>query len=237
MTPKSLPAALCLASLLALGACSDAREAPQDKAGSGTGSGVSTADAGAADTSGPIANDTTAPGESGAPATGATTDQATGPHSGPETKADAATGIRSVYSSIKGSACKTIAADDEAEYREQKCTGFAGVPLYIKEGDLRADLDAGAMGEFLTPGPFNAASDTVEWRVGQDGQPFAIIFRLTSDVPDQPKQSWLMVETVGKGGKPGCRLAEIPGATRDANQVARDMADAAADGKAQCMTY
>ena len=226
MTPKPLPAALCLASLLALGACNDAREAPQDKTGSGTGSGVSTADTGAADTSDPTTTDeATKTGDSSAP------------ESAPETKADAATGIRSVYSSIKASACKTIAADDEAEYREQKCTGFAGVPLYIKEGDLRADLDAGAMGEFLTPGPFNAASDTVEWRVGQDGQPFAIIFRLTSDVPDQPKQSWLMVETVGKGGKPGCRLAEIPGATRDANQVARDKADAAADGKAKCMTY
>ena len=225
MTPKSLPAALCLVTMLALGACSDAREAPQDKAEKEAGSGVSTADAGAADTSDATPGEAAKRGDSSAPA------------SGPETKADAATGIRSVYSSIKASACKTIAADDEAEYREQKCTGFAGIPLYIKEGDLRADLDAGAMGEFLTPGPFNAASDTIEWRVGQDGQPFAIIFRLTSDIPDQPKQSWLMVETVGKGGKPGCRLAEIPGATRDANKVARDKADAAADGKAKCMTY
>lgn len=234
MTPKSLPAALCLASLLALGACSDAREAPQNKAQGNTGTAASATDAGTADTSGPTANGAPVSGEDRAPPT----DKATDPTSGPETKADAVTGIRSVYSSIKGSACKTIAADDEAEYREQKCTGFAGTPLYIKEGDLRADLDAGAMGEFLTPGPFNAASDTVEWRVGQDGQPFAIIFRLTSDVPDQPKQSWLMVETVGKGGKPGCRLAEIPGATRDANQIARDKADAAADGgKAKCMTY
>ncbi len=225
LSPKPLPAALCLASLLALGACSGAREAPQDKAEKEAGSGVSTADAGAADTSDATPGEAAKRGDSSAPA------------STPETKADATTGIRSVYSSIKASACKTIAADDEAEYREQKCTGFAGIPLYIKEGDLRADLDAGAMGEFLTPGPFNAASDTVEWRVGQDGQPFAIIFRLTSDVPDQPKQSWLMVETVGKGGKPGCRLAEIPGATRDANQVARDKADAAAEGKAKCMTY
>lgn len=233
MPPKPLPAALCLASLLALGACNDAREAPQDKTQGNTGTAASATDAGTADTSGPTANGAPVTGEDGAPPT----DKATDPTSGPETKADAVTGIRSVYSSIKGSACKTIAADDEAEYREQKCTGFAGIPLYIKEGDLRADLDAGAMGEFLTPGPFNAASDTVEWRVGKDGQPFAIIFRLTSDVPDQPKQSWLMVETVGKGGKPGCRLAEIPGATRDANQVARDRADAAADGKAKCMTY
>ena len=225
MTPKSLPAALCLASLLALGACSGAREVPQEKTGDEAGSGGSATDAKAADTSDATTDEAAKTGDSSAP------------ESAPETKADATTGIRSVYSSIKASACKTIATDDEAEYREQKCTGFAGIPLYIKEGDLRADLDAGAMGEFLTPGPFNAASDTVEWRVGQDGQPFAIIFRLTSDVPDLPKQSWLMVETVGKGGKPGCRLAEIPGATRDANKVARDKADAAADGKAKCMTY
>ncbi len=225
MTPKSLPAALCVASLLALGACSDTREAPQDKAENEAGSEVSATDAAVTDTSDATTDEATKTGDSSPP------------ESAPETKADAATGIRSVYSSIKASACKTIATNDEAEYREQKCTGFAGVPLYIKEGDLRADLDAGAMGEFLTPGPFNAASDTVEWRVGQNGQPFAIIFRLTSDVPDQPKQSWLMVETVGKGGKPGCRLAEIPGVTRDANKVARDKADAAADGKAKCMTY
>ena len=225
MTPKSLPAALCLVTMLALGACSDAREAPKDKAENEAGSEVSATNVEAADTSGATADEAAKTGDNSAPA------------SAPETKADSATGIRSVYSSIKASACKTIAADDEAEYREQKCTGVAGIPLYIKEGDLRADLDAGTMGEFLTPGPFNAASDTVEWRVGKDGQPFAIIFRLTSDVPDQPKQSWLMVETVGKGGKPGCRLAEIPGATRDANQVARDRADAAADGKAKCMTY
>lgn len=226
MTAKPFAAALapaiCAATLLVTSACSDKSAPPEDKAVPAEGAVTSTVTE-------------SAPATSDIPATKSEDSATPAPDKG--TKADAATGIRSVYSSIKGSACKTIASNDEAEYREQKCTGVAGTPLYIKEGDLRADIDAGAMGEFLTPGPFNAASDTVEWRVGPDGQPFAIIFRLTSDVPGQPKQSWLMVETVGKGGKPGCRLAEIPGATHDANKVARDKADAAEGGKAKCMTY
>lgn len=221
MTAKALPVPFCLAALLMLGACSGAKDQPADK--------TETA-----------AKTETGPGEAAAPVpdkdTSAKADDTAPSTSGPETQADAKTGIRSVYSSIEAAGCKTIASDEEAEYREQKCTGVGGTPLFIKEGDLRTDIDAGAMGEFLTPGPFNAANDTVEWRVGKDGQPFAIIYRLISDVPDQPKQSWLMVETIGKGGKPGCRLAEIPGSTPDANSVARTKADTAASGNAKCLT-
>lgn len=233
MTVTPLPAAFCLASLLMLGACSETKDHPAGKMADTKGAASSTSHGTPGEPAFGAGANTGASADTG----GAKTHDSAPPASGAETKADATTGIRSVYSSIKAAGCKTITTNDEAEYREQKCTGFAGTPLYIKEGDLRADIDAGAMGEFLTPGPFNAASDTIEWRVGKDGQPFAIIFRLTSDIPDQPKQSWLMVETVGKGGKPSCRLAEIAGATRDANQVARDKADAAAAGQAKCMTY
>lgn len=234
MIAKPLPAALCLASLLALGACGSKSEqtAGQSDTPSTAVPTTGVSDSGKAQSTAPTtaAENTTA--ETAPPKTPEAPSKAE-----TDTAVDPKTGIRSAYTNLKTSSCKTITETNEGTSVTQRCTGQGGVPLIVKAGDLRYDLDAGVEAEFMTPGPFNSVEDTVEWRLGRDGKPFAIIFRIRADPRDgKPGQSWLMVETVGKAGAPGCRIAEVEGATANANVVARAKADAAINGSAKCIT-
>ncbi len=46
---------------------------------------------------------------------------------------------------------------------ELRCLGFAGIPLYVTEGDLRMDVDVGMPnGAWTSLGPFNSLGATVE---------------------------------------------------------------------------
>ncbi len=145
-----------------------------------------------------------------------------------------AAGISSEYTQIPGSGCKRIAYTEEGASSVFQCVGYAGIPLFIKDGDARTDLDAGAQSEFRSRGEFNSPGATVEWRIAPDGKPFAIIYRLVTDMDDQPRQTWLVAETIGTAGKPGCRIAEIAGSTPDANAAARAAADRFFAAKQPC---
>ena len=122
---------------------------------------------------------------------------------------------------------------EPASYR-LRCKGYAGVPLFVQNGDDRYDVDAGRedADEFWSDS-FDYPGATVEWRIAR-GKPFAIIYRLDNANPDNPKWSRLIVETVG-GPKPGCRVASIDGRARDANVQARRATDLILSGPLRCL--
>ncbi|MEL6616746.1 MAG: hypothetical protein AAFQ43_13470, partial [Bacteroidota bacterium] len=99
--------------------------------------------------------------------------------------------------------------------------------LYVTEGDLRFDVDAGVPNErFETQPGFNSVGDTVEWRL-RDGKPFAIILRYNSqDVEAGRDRTDLAVISVGRPGEPGCLVDWVPAnAQPSQNEAARTIAD------------
>ena len=134
-------------------------------------------------------------------------------------------GETSAYTEIAG--CETLRVYEESGGVEQRCPGYGGVPLFVSEGDLRYDVDAGVPnGVFTTASPFNAIRPTVEWRL-RDGRPFAVIVRYDLDAGDGgPTASELAVISVGTEGAPGCLVGWVPAdAAPSQNEAARALAD------------
>ena len=150
-----------------------------------------------------------------------------------ERPADGATSgaaVQSRYTQIAG--CETLETFEEGGGSVQRCPGVQGVPLFVSEGDLRYDVDAGVRNDaFETPGGFNALGETVEWRL-RDGRPFAIIVRYRVEGPDGTagaRRSDLAVIRVGRDGAPGCLVGYVGAdAAPDQNTAARRLADRAA---------
>lgn len=137
-------------------------------------------------------------------------------------------GFSSTYAKFDIDACTITEQElEEGSYTEWKCPANRGVAIFAQDGDGRMDMDFGAEDDaFQTYGGFNNLGDTIEWRM-KDGEPFAGIFRY-SDATEQGKgRTILAVETIGTVSRSGCRLAQITGDTVNANNRAREIADAA----------
>jgi len=144
-------------------------------------------------------------------------------------------GVTSAYTELDLDICSTTDSGEEPGWMEWECAGYAGIPLYVQSGDDRYDLDAGVRDEDgRWSETFDYPGDRVEWRLS-GGRPFAIIYRLRNANPERPPSSKLVVETIGSAGTPGCRVAEIDGATSDANVLARRAADAVLDKPGSCL--
>lgn len=142
--------------------------------------------------------------------------------------------ITSSYTTLDLDRCTVLDKVPVPDSGRWRCKGYAGVPLFVQDGDLRFDVDAGREdnGQSSTDS-FDYPGKTVEWRLNR-GKPFAIIYRLDSANPEAPKWSRLMVETIG-AKSPGCRVAVINARTRGANEQARQAADRILSGKARCL--
>ncbi len=133
----------------------------------------------------------------------------------------------SAYTDLDTDNCEILSQVEEGESISWRCPGFRTFPVYVNAGDGRFDVDAGLDDEsFDTIGQFNAPGPRVEWRL-RDQAPFAIIYRLR-EVALDARGSTLFVETIGTAGVPGCTVATVAGEVPDANQMARDLADALA---------
>ncbi|HEY0628647.1 MAG TPA: hypothetical protein VGD23_04900 [Sphingomicrobium sp.] len=133
-------------------------------------------------------------------------------------------GVASAYTNLDLDRCRRLDRGEEPQSASWRCKGFAGVALFVQNGDDRYDVDAGAEDlDELWADAFDYPGRRVEWRLA-GGRPFAIIYRLVSSAPDGPKQSWLIVETIA-GAQPGCRVAQVPGSSPNANALARVSAD------------
>lgn len=118
------------------------------------------------------------------------------------------------------------------------CAGYKGYPVVLSEGDLRTSVFYGHLGHwfksddgqaFTSFGTFNSAGDTIEWRLDEDGLPFAAIQRFhLDDMGDGTRGSVLAVSKVGQPGEAqSCVVAWIDAVKNpDANDRARETADA-----------
>ena len=143
--------------------------------------------------------------------------------------------VTSAYTKLDLDKCTPLNDTEGLGWMEWQCEGHSGRTLFVQNGDDRYDLDAGVRDEdALWAATFDYPGDTIEWRL-RDGTPFAIIYRLRNANPDRPASSKLMVETLGDKGKSGCRIAEIDGASPDANILARRAADSLLVEPASCL--
>lgn len=140
----------------------------------------------------------------------------------------------SAYTSLDLDRCQRLDRNQEPASARWRCQGYAGIPLFVQDGDDRFDIDAGREDQDeLWSQSFDYPGKTVEWRLRR-GKPFAIIYRLESTSREAPKWSRLMVETIGRTS-PGCRVAAIDARTRGANAQARQAADGILGGKMRCL--
>ena len=141
----------------------------------------------------------------------------------------------SAYTRLDLDACKRMDHGEDPVGATWRCAGYANLALFVRNADDRYDLDAGIESdEARFADTFDYPGETVEWRLF-NGTPFAMIYRLKNANPDRPPSSILVVESVGRGTKAGCRVAEIPGSRRNANQRAREIADRLLATPARCL--
>ena len=176
-----------------------------------------------------------AKGEQGLAATNAANQT---PDAAPAPAVGDALNIRSAYTDVpQESACRKIGEDIEGASATLRCAGYGDIPIFIKDGDLRTDIDAGVETEFYSLDAFNSATGKIEWRLTPDGKPFAFIYRLTSSQRGGgPSTSALLVETIGTPGKPGCTIAKVETSLPNANEIARQKADATQGDKVICLS-
>jgi len=121
----------------------------------------------------------------------------------------AAQPARSAYTALDLHRCRTLEVIEEGESVRRRCPGLGATPLFVNAGDGRFDVDAGIdNGIWESLGAFNAPGPRIEWRLA-GRRPFAIIYRLRLTSPEQPPGSTLIVETIGRPGRPGCQVATV----------------------------
>jgi hypothetical protein len=147
----------------------------------------------------------------------------------------AANPVKSLYTTIQLKACKPIKRHRDGG--AWLCSGLAGLPVYVAEGDLRQFLSAGQdapkrRGATQTLGAFNSifekGSDraTIEWRFDRRGErkiPYAFIVRFHTS-RDGRSGDVLVVSKVS--ATESCHVAYIDAlANQDAITLARFVAD------------
>ena len=130
----------------------------------------------------------------------------------------------SAYTQIDPVHCQVLQQETEGASVRWRCPGRDGVPLYLNSGDDRFDLDAGVDNEvWESLDPLNSLGPNVEWRL-HGGRAVAIIYRLIP-APEAEAPAMLIVETIGRRGRPGCEIARVNVQRADANARARTEAD------------
>lgn len=141
---------------------------------------------------------------------------------------------KSLYTSTKTSACRTIRSDSSgAGYYVGECAGAGGYKIQLLEDDIRQSINV------ITPGKkkfeldfwgffssFSSVGEKIEWRTNK-GVPVALIVRYNIAMNDDPRgnRSYLMVSKIGKTASCVTDTVEA-GPTQ--NEKARELADAAA---------
>ncbi|MEJ8574813.1 hypothetical protein [Microbaculum marinum] len=114
------------------------------------------------------------------------------------------------------------------------CPGLNDIPVWVAEGDLRYLVSFGKdarrqVAASQTLPPFNRINDTIEWRLGADGRPYATILRWFTEFDDGRQGQVLVVTRTGQGGT--CHVAYVDAlANSDANELARQAADGLSPG-------
>jgi hypothetical protein len=144
----------------------------------------------------------------------------------------AAQHVESAYTDLDLNLCSVVTSDDFGT--TWACPGYKGLPVMVAEGDLRFFVSYGlrspdepAAGQ--TPPPFNHLGPRIEWRLTNAAggwRPFATILRwYVADPEDSGRNGEILVVTRLEPGAT-CHIAYVDAlASKDANQLARDIAD------------
>jgi hypothetical protein len=155
------------------------------------------------------------------------------PHEYSPRPTPAADRIDSIHTEIAGSACATIAVDEEAGATTQRCPGLAGYTLLVEDDDDRMSITVVAPNGEQHPleywrvvtTAFSTLAEKAEWRVKRENGklvPVALIVRVNTNAAT----SYLAVAKITP--QAACVTDRIePGA--DMNLLARVAADAAAE--------
>jgi hypothetical protein len=144
----------------------------------------------------------------------------------------------SVYTDLDLDNCQTLVEDPMGV--SLKCKGYRDYSVYFKEGDLRQSVFYGRVDRelidsaFESFSAFNHINTRIEWRLDDEGKPFAAILRWFIDNPGPDGSSTrasrgeiLVVSRVGTadyGGSCMVALVDVK-ANGNANELARQMAD------------
>ena len=141
----------------------------------------------------------------------------------------------SSYTDFNTKKCRHMPGKEVEDYGEWRCTGFKGIPVYMRAGDQRIYVSYGknAMDELAasqTLASFNGEGNRIEWRL-EKGKPFATIMRWSTARADEKgdpmRGSTLVVTRLGAGGV--CHIGYVDGrANKNANELARKIADESA---------
>lgn len=142
----------------------------------------------------------------------------------------------SVYSDLVLDRCKPLVEPDPNEpggdFMSTLCPGLEGYKVLFKEGDLRQSIHYGYLKKsivdhaFESFGSFNNMNPKIEWRIGDDGMPYAAIQRFfVGDAENQGQV--LAISRVGQpGDKEGCPVGYVDAlANKNPNELAREVAD------------
>lgn len=149
----------------------------------------------------------------------------------------------SSYTSTAAKDCRQTSKSETAdEGGTRLCHGPSGLVVVVSEGDLRETVSAGRSRKAAENepaasawfGPFSSTTPTIEWRIAQNGKPFALIQRWhIADNADEDKagrpiaKQMLVVTRLPPG--PVCHVAYIDvKANTNPNDLAREAADALA---------
>ena len=142
----------------------------------------------------------------------------------------------SVYTDLVLDKCKSLIEPDPDEpggdFMSSSCPGLGQYQVLFKEGDLRQSLHYGYLKQsiidhaFESFGPFNNMNPKIEWRVGDDGVPYAAIQRFFVGDADNQGQ----VLSISRVGQPqdeeGCPVGYVDAlANKKPNELAREVAD------------
>lgn len=126
----------------------------------------------------------------------------------------------SAYTPLDLDSCDLIETYEDGGF-DMVCPGYAGLDVFVSEGDARMDVDYGVPNDrFETFMAFNSVGRTVEWMLDDDGNVYATALRFLIDVDGRSAQA-LVVSRPGADGEPGCVVGVVDAAAEQANGVAR----------------
>lgn len=154
--------------------------------------------------------------------------------------------IESVYTNLDTKSCKTLeSSTEDAGWYLGECQGIGDYKLQVSEGDIRQSINVIAPDKKIyaldfqrnVSGAFSYVGAKAEWRVTRIGKtvtPFALIvrFNASENAEDATKNTSYLI--VSKITNEGICVTNVVKPSANANEEARQLADAAAT--APCKT-
>lgn len=141
----------------------------------------------------------------------------------------------SAYSELDLDVCTLLEQEPEFGAALWRCPGVAGYDVFVREGDLRFYLAYAPEGSIpdahgTTVAPFNRLGPRLEWRLDEQGVPYATIVRYFVDLGPETgaaegSEAPVLVVSKFENGD-SCHISFIDASVNpDANEIARQVAD------------